>query len=437
MIEDGTSRWFAAEVEGLQGGLQLSSVSAHLSAIKIGINFATGTTDTVDWATEAITKEHAQIPTLLTPDLMTASEQLGQEIFEDASRNQTSGNFNNSCGSCHFEGGADGNIWQRGAGPRTTMPVYGGTLLTGLILWKGVRLNLGETGPMFGGENGGHGIFGDAEQQALIDYHNTIPVPLNPHIDPVTGTYTALAAEGKDIYFGTNTTGTNPSGRNAGCFNCHPDKDSLTLETRGYTTDFLDPILTATPGGLEVLDPTCFSLQENLVALNIRNVNSAVNSDDDEDGFPDADRNGDGWSDIETYAVLNPDTADDFTRDDANSWPCPQDGIIGSPLKVFTRPAAQFSVPTKLGVFSTGPYFHDHSAASLRNLLDPGGQQSNPVYGNPAYPGLQKFFNEFHDVRGHELSPGSSKVQVTLTTLAAGSTFDLDIERLLAYISSL
>ena len=55
MIEDGTSRWFAAEVEGLQGGLQLSSVSARLSAIKIGINFATGTTDTVDWAAEAIT----------------------------------------------------------------------------------------------------------------------------------------------------------------------------------------------------------------------------------------------------------------------------------------------------------------------------------------------------------------------------------------------
>jgi hypothetical protein len=317
------------------------------------------------------------------------------------------------------------------------MPVYGGTLLTGLILWKGVRLNLGETGPMFGGENGGHGIFGDAEQQALIDYHNTIPVPLNPHLDPVTGAYSALAAEGKDIFFGTNTTGTNPLMRSAGCFTCHPDKDSLTLETRGYTTDFLDPILTATPGGIEVLDPTCFSLQENLVALNIRNVNSAVNSDDDEDGFPDLDRNGDGWSDVETYAVLNPDTADDFTRDDANSWPCPQDGIIGSPLKVFTRPADQFSVPTKLGVFSTGPYFHDHSAASLRNLLDPGKQQSDPVYGNPAYPGLQKFFNEFHDVRGHELTPGSSKVQVTLITLTAGSTFDLDIERLLAYISSL
>ena len=55
MIEDGTSRWFAAEVEGLQGGLALSSVSARLSAIKIGINFATGTTDTVDWAAEAIT----------------------------------------------------------------------------------------------------------------------------------------------------------------------------------------------------------------------------------------------------------------------------------------------------------------------------------------------------------------------------------------------
>ena len=53
-------------------------------------------------------------------------------------------------------------MWQRPAGPRTTMPVYGGSLATGLILWKGVRLNMGETGPMFGGENGGTGVLNDS-----------------------------------------------------------------------------------------------------------------------------------------------------------------------------------------------------------------------------------------------------------------------------------
>ena len=59
-------------------------------------------------------------------------------------------------------------------------PCTAATIATGLVLWKGVRLNLGETGPMFGGENGGTGIFTDAEQQALIDYHETIAVAAQP-----------------------------------------------------------------------------------------------------------------------------------------------------------------------------------------------------------------------------------------------------------------
>jgi hypothetical protein len=89
-------------------------------------------------------------------------------------------------------------------------------------------------------------------------------------------------------------------------------------------------------------------------------------------------------------------------------------------------------------VFSTGPYFHDHSAASLRAVVDPAVQQNDPVYGNPAYPGLKKLFNEFHDVRGHEdFLFGASKVQLTLNTLAAGSTFEADITAILAYIQSL
>ena len=392
----------------------------------------------IDWATNVIQLIGKQIPLLLGADQMTTSEVIGQELFEDASRAQTAGNFNNSCASCHFEGGADANIWQRPAGPRTTMPVYGGPLLTGLILWKGVRLNMGETGPMFGGENGGDGLMSDAEQQGLIDYHKIIPVPLNPNLDPVTGAYSPTAALGEDLFFGTNNTGLNPTLRHAGCASCHPDQDDMTLEARGYTTDFIDPLLTDDHLGLESLDPLCVSLQENVVAMNIRNVNSGVNVDLDGDGVPDDDRNLDGYSDIETYVPLNPDTSDDFTRDDTNGYLCPEGGIAGSPLKTFLRSPDLFSVPTKLGVFSTGPYFHDHSAASLRAVVDPGSQVSDPVFGNPAYPGLQKFFNEFHDLRGHEdMVTGASKVQVTLQTLASGSTFDADIEAILAYIASL
>ena len=100
-----------------------------------------------------------------------------------------------------------------------------------------------------------------------------------------------------------------------------------------------------------------------------------------------------------------------------------------------------FSIPTKLGVFSTGPYFHDHVAYSLRTIVDPETQATSTVYGDPAwpgpatYPGLNKFFNEVHDVRGHEqFAPGASKVQLNLVS---GANVNSDIEALLAFIQSI
>ena len=401
----------------------------------------------VSWSTGAITKEHDQIPTLLGPDLYTASERLGDELLEDASRAQTTGapgtvgGFNNSCGSCHFEGGEDGNVWQRPAGPRSTMPFYDGTIMTGLILWKGVRLNMGETGPMHGGENGGHGLLSDAEQQAMVDAHEKIPVPLNANWDLANGTLTPLAQLGQDLFFGTNDTGLNPTGRLAGCAECHPRQDAISLQPRGFTADFLDPMLTSGEN-LESFDPFCFSLQGNIVAINVRNVNSGCDVDFDNDGFPDLDRNLDGYIDLETYAIMNTDKDDDFTRDDPNSYPCPEDpSDPNSPLKLFLREMRAFSIPTKLGVITSSPYFHDHSAYSLRMVLDPVAQAVDPVYGTPAfgggaqpYPGLNKFFNEFHDVRGHEdIVPSSSKVQLNLQS----TNVQADIEALLAFIQSL
>jgi 6-phosphogluconolactonase (cycloisomerase 2 family) len=394
----------------------------------------------IDFTNGVILKHKNQIPIHAGPDVFSTSARLGNELFEDASRPQTSGNFNNSCGSCHFEGGEDSNVWQRGDGPRTTMPVYGGSIATGLLLWRGVRLNMGETGPMFGGENGGTGVFSDAEQQGLVDFHATVPVPLNPNLDPSTGALTPEAAFGKDLFFATNDTGLNPTLRHAGCAACHATTDSISGGVRGFTTDFLDPILT---GGenLAWFDPTCFSLQGNIVEPNVRNVNSGCDVDFDGDGFPDPDRNFDGYVDIETYAIMNTDKKSDFTRDDTNSYPCPSDPQDpNSPLKVFLRDMRKFSVPTKLGVFGTGPYFHDHSAYSLRMVVDPEAQALSAVYGDPAfptqppYPGLNKFFNEFHDVRGHEqYAPGASKVQINLHS----PNVQVDIEAILAFIQSI
>lgn len=395
----------------------------------------------VDWTTNVISKELDQVKTLLGQDIFDASVRLGFEIFEDASRAQTTHNFNNSCASCHFEGGEDGNVWQRPAGPRSTMPVYGGTLATGMMLWKGVRLNMGETGPMFGGENGGHGIFTDAEQQGLVDYHETIPVPLNPNMDLVTGGLTQQAALGEDLFFGTNDTGLNPNMRSAGCSECHPRTELGSTNVRGFTADFIDPILSSGEN-LESFDPLCLPLFENILALNLRNINSACNVDVDNDGKPDRDRNADRYPDFETYDVMNVDDEDPFKRDDPNSYPCPLD--LSNPqgeLREFDRDAKKFSIPTKLGVFSSGPYMHDHSIYSLRTLLDPAAQAVDPVYGSPGrnigdpdYVGLFKFFNEFHDIRGHEdRVANSSKVQVNLQS----TNVQADIEAILAFIESL
>ncbi|MCH2106682.1 MAG: hypothetical protein MK291_08585, partial [Planctomycetes bacterium] len=266
----------------------------------------------VDFSTGAIVSRSPQISTLTTRDEMSFSARRGLEIFEDASRAQTTGSFNNSCASCHFEGGEDANVWQRPAGPRSTMPVYGGTLGTGLLLWKGTRLHMGETGPMFGGENGGHGIFSDEEQIALIDYHEEVPIPLNPNLDPATGDLTPLAQLGRDLFFGSNDTGLNPSLRHAGCAECHATEETNPGSSPGprlYTVDFLNPLITQQPD-LDLWDPDCFSLRENIVQINIRNVNTGVNIDINGDGLPDPDRNLDGFSDIETYVPQNIDGED-------------------------------------------------------------------------------------------------------------------------------
>jgi hypothetical protein len=67
----------------------------------------------------------------------------------------------------------------------------------------------------------------------------------------------------------------------------------------------------------------------------------------------------------------------------------------------------------------------------------------SPVYGSPAFPsltafpGMNKHFNDVHDVRGHDqFAPGSSKVQATLQS-GSPAQRSADIEALLAYIQSL
>jgi hypothetical protein len=104
--------------------------------------------------------------------------------------------------------------------------------------------------------------------------------------------------------------------------------------------------------------------------------------------------------------------------------------------RIFTRGPQGFSIPSKMGVFGTAPYFHDHGTLSLRALVDPDTQTADPVYGDPSLPWLGKIVNGEHDLRGNEtFVPGSSKVQATLSSTPM--SIENDIDAILAYISSL
>ncbi|MFN0206660.1 MAG: YncE family protein [Planctomycetota bacterium] len=364
------------------------------------VNFTTG----VVGATQSVIA-------LIPPgnDMFTLSERIGAELFADGSRDQTTGNFSVSCESCHYEGGEDGNVWQRDNGPRSTIPMYGGIRRTGLLLWKGNRMNLGETGPMFGGENGGTGIFTDAEQEGLTDYHNKIAVPLNPNL--VNSQLSVDAAIGRDLYFGIDDTGSNPLFRNSNCASCHPII-LPTGEPAWFTNDQMK--LLDTNFDMAHQDP-CLSLKESINGESVQDVNSGVNLEDDF-GVTIIDRNNDTISDIEGYNPANIDKTGDFTRDDPNSIDCDDPGNPGNPL-VFTRQAGKFNIPTKMGVLFTSPYFHDHAVGSLRAVLDPLSQ---------TFPPLNKLRNTQHDLRG-------TNVQQFLSS----SNINDDIELLLKFMQSL
>ena len=255
----------------------------------------------------------------------------------------------------------------------------------------------------------------------------------------------------QSLAYGINDTGLNPTQRTANCFECHHNIETDPLSSPGprfFTVDFVNPLIGQTED-FGILDPDCFSLRESVTALNNRNVNTGVNVDLNGDGIIDVDRNGDGRDDRESYTPMNVDTRDDFFRDDPNSYLCPCDPLTdpncdaNNPFRKFGREASHFSIPTKMGVWSTGPYFHDHNTFSLRGLVDPGAQMFDPVYGDPAYglaavprPSVLKIFNEAHDVLGHETAPsqpGDSKVQQTLNS----TNPQADVDAILAFIQSL
>jgi DNA-binding beta-propeller fold protein YncE len=351
-------------------------------------------------------------------DQVTPLQLEGRELFADASRPLTAKNYNNSCEACHFEGNEDSSVWRRSVGPRSTPAMFGGAFATGFYAWKAIRINLGQFYTVAGvGENGGTADLSTQELEALTAWADTVPVPLNPN--RINGAFSPLALLGRDLFFGKNDTGFNPDLRDSNCTNCHPNEDINVTPPAplAYTVDqvpIVDPSQNATH------QDVCFVAQENLVGNSSQNVNSGVNLDLDGNGVPDLDRNGDGVIDLESFVPLDPDTDLSFTIPGCTTTD-PTDPNY--PLKTYSRLAKNFGIPTKFGVFSSAPYFHDHVVKTLRALCDPQTQ---------AAPWLGKVRNTQHDVRGQD-------VQVSLQSLLHGGPAQLqqDIDAIIAFIESL
>lgn len=274
---------------------------------------------------------------LIAADTFSAEERAGKELFSDATRTQTASNQNGSCSECHFDGGVDGLTWQFAEGPRQTIALAGGPLQFGLLFWKSKATTMKTFEGGFRIHQGGNGQLSPKDVAGLTAWANQrLPLPLNPHAaQPMTDS----EKRGRDLFFGTDDFGQNPTLRSANCAECHPD-GLFTIDVIAFPADL------------------CKSLEPGFA--NLQNVNSQ-----DEDG------------------ILSDDADMTFTED------CLTAG--GAP-KTFFRGKSDFGVPTKRSVFATAPYFHNGQALSLRAVIDPAAQTVGP--------NLDSHKNTAHDLRG-------------------------------------
>jgi DNA-binding beta-propeller fold protein YncE len=253
----------------------------------------------------------------VTDDSFTAAERTGREMFMDATRLQTTSNFNGTCTMCHFDGLQDGLTWHFGEGPRRTISLAGGPLNFGLLFFKSKSTVMSTFAGGFRQHHGGNGQFKPTDFAGFTTWTNErVPLPLNPR---KIGGPTLSELRGRDLFFGENDAGFNPNARSAGCAECHP-AGNFTFDT------IFNP-----------LDP-CISLQEN--KANLRDVGT-----------------------VDLDGVLS-DDIDLFLTEES----C-VDGQ-GQPVSFF-RKKTEFGTPTKLGAFAVAPYFHTGAGLNLRATLDP------------------------------------------------------------------
>ena len=189
-------------------------------------------------------------------------------------------------------------------------------------------------------------------------------------------------ARSQDLFFGTQRHGPEPDPAcTRAARSCHAaasatglDPGACAASRRTSSTRLLTE--RREPGGDRPATASCAT--ENIVGLNLRNVNTRRRtSTSTSTARPTSTATRTAIVDLETYASMNiGQRRSTSTRDDPNSYLCPCDErrstAIPTSTRLFDAPHdALLDARPSSASSPAVPYFHDHVASSLRNLLDP------------------------------------------------------------------
>ena len=247
----------------------------------------------------------------LAHDPMPATLRLGQKLFFSANSDDLPLTQNHwvACASCHLEGRSDAVTWRFAQGPRDTPTNAGGLLDTGFLFRTADRIQVQDYWRTINVEQGGHFHIEDPTQKPLLDALAAyVNLAIPTPIPPSTDEGHTMHGEAlADL----RTQGASVFAR-TGCGVCHSGPAKTDSGAGNPGLDLTGPVVSSlTPGGVLLHDVgTCAT--------------------------------GDPWPDVAHQDI------DDDARD-----PC------------------AFDTPALRGLVDSAPYFHDGSAVTLDDVVDP------------------------------------------------------------------
>jgi cytochrome c peroxidase len=336
--------------------------------------------------TELPTPERFNVPKFATLALgeekWPAAAVHGRELFYSArdSRVSAAGQF--ACGSCHPEGREDGMVWRLDKGPRQT-PVLAGRLVgTAPFNWLGTRGTLQDNMKDTMGRLGGSGL----PKKDLADLEVFITRYLDPGPSHAPEAMGALAARGKQLF----------ESADVGCAHCHAGTQFTDGKNHdvGTTTHEEVARMLSERGLPQEEQPT------NAVARFFANAATATGTTQllrALGGRPLETRTPIGVLAVSAFAAMAmmPQLGTVAPiRTTARPLQIAQIGFQRPPRRFFGKPRPRsafellaqreakakkddplrlaYNTPSLVGVAGTGPYFHDGSARTLRDVLTTG-----------------------------------------------------------------